>query len=151
MHTTVLWGMRQNTWKTNVPGRTESKQKNLCPGASSRFLCLLRGVFFGGGVHMKGKRAQRILRYSPPSFFSSGVYMVPPHTLSWCRFAVASLGDARAADRCASFRGRQTCCRNYRGAARHILPYRRGHERRATFCLVHGTVHHPHKAWCAFA
>ena len=87
-------------------------------------------------------RFLRALRWSRPS------------TLSWFRFALASLGDARARRtccRCASFRGRQTCCRNYRGAARHILPDRRGHEGLAAFCLVDGTVHHPHKAWCASA
>ena len=53
--------------------------------------------------------------------------------------------------RCASFRGRQTCCRNYRGAARHILPDRRGHEGLAAFRLVDSTVHRPHKVWCASA
>ena len=57
----------------------------------------------------------------------------------------------RTCCRRASCRGRQTCCRNYRGAARHILPDRRGHEGLAAFCLVDGTVHRPHKAWCASA
>ena len=95
-------------------------------------------------------RAREPSSFSLPPFVSSGADMVPPQDPQLVSFCARQL-RRRTCCRCASFRGRQTCCRNYRGAARHILPDRRGHEELAAFCLVDGTVHRPHKAWCASA
>ena len=87
--------------------------------------------------------------HSPPSF-SSGVEMAPPQCpqmVSPC----ACQHRRRTCCRFTSFCGHRTCCRDYRGIARHILHDRRGHERLAAFCSVDGTVRRPHKAWCASA
>ena len=97
-------------------------------------------------VVVRPRTRTRTLLTSPLRFLRA-LRWSRPSTLSWCRFALASLGDARAADALRFVVVKHAAAIT----ARHILPDRRGHEGLAAFCLVDGTVHRPHKAWCASA
>ena len=70
-----------------------------------------------------------------------------PSTLGWCRFALASLGDARAADALRFVVVKHAAAIAVEPPATSSLTdvAMRGLRR----CLVDGTVHRPHKAWCA--
>ena len=87
---------------------------------------------------------------TPPLRFLRALRWSRPSTLSWCRFALASLGDARAAD------ARRFVVVKHDAAITVELAATssptdvavRGLRR---FVLLMGTVHRPHKAWCASA
>ena len=88
---------------------------------------------------------------APPLRFLQALRRSRPSTLGWCRFALLSASATHALQmRFVSWSSNMLPQLPW-SRPRHPACDRRGHEGLAAFCLVDGTVHRSHTAWCASA